>query len=125
MSVTFYGVSLLEGQELSEANDESLVFDDKTAALKACKKYKGARFKCFADREKAVAFSLSRQTVPTELDASNVKEMPSEKLPFPTPSPKEMLEFRRTIEMSNSDEFIKMIWENPRYNNNDKSVFNG
>jgi hypothetical protein len=79
-----------------------------------CKKYKGARFKCFTDRDKAVEFSLSKQTVPTELDVSNVKEMPSEKLPFPTPSAKEMLEFRRTIEMSNCDEFIKMIWDNPR-----------
>ena len=113
MSATFYGVSLLEGQE-SETN-ELLVFEDRIAALKACKKYKGARFKCFTDRDEALTFSQSKQTVPAEIDVSSIKEVPSEKLPFSTPSPKEMLEFRRTIEMSNCQEFVKMIWENPRW----------
>lgn len=111
---TFYGVSLLEGQE--QGDQTELVFEDRVEALKVCKKFKGARFKCFNDREEAVLFTQTKQTQP-EIDLS-VKEIPSEKLPFPTPSPQEMLLFRKTIETGNYNEFLHLIWKNPRYSNN-------
>lgn len=112
MSVfTYFGVSLPEGQEAGE--DTQLVFEDRVEALKVCKKFKGARFKCFADRDEAVQFTQTKQTI-VEVDVS-AKEAPSEKLPFPTPSPQEMLSFRKTIETGNCPEFLQMVWKNPRY----------
>lgn len=108
---TFYGVSLLEGQEQGEQTE--LIFEDRVEALKICKKYKGARFKCFSEREEAILFTQTKQTQP-ETDLV-VKETPSEKLPFPTPSPQDMLIFSKLIEKGNCDEFLHLVWKNPRY----------
>ncbi len=108
---TFYGVSLLEGQEAGDQTE--LVFENRIEALKICKKFKGARFKCFTDREEAFQFTQTKQTQP-EADVT-IKELPSEKLPYPTPSPQEMLQFRKTIETGNCDEFLHLVWKNPRY----------
>lgn len=107
---TFYGVSLLEGQEQGQQTE--LVFEDRVEALKICKKFKGARFKCFTERDEAVVFTQTKQTQP-ETDVV-IKELPSEKLPFPNPSPQEMLYFRRTIETGNFEEFLVLVWKNPR-----------
>lgn len=107
---TFYGVSLLEGQEHGRETD--LVFEDQVEALRICKKFKGARFKCFTERGEAVQFTQTKQSQP-ETDVV-IKELSSEKLPFPTPSPHEMLHFRRTIETGNCEEFLVQVWKNPR-----------
>ena len=106
----FYGVSLLEGQE---ADQTELVFEDRVEALKICKKFKGARFKSFTDREEAILFTQTKQSQP-DIDVT-IKELPSEKLPYPTPSPQEMLLFRKTIETGNCEEFLHLVWKNPRY----------
>ncbi|KAI9557040.1 hypothetical protein GHT06_016837 [Daphnia sinensis] len=108
---TFYGVSLLEGQEQGQQTE--LVFEDRVEALKICKKFKGARFKCFTERDEAVLFTQTKQTQP-ETDVV-IKELPSEKLPFPNPSPQEMLHFRRIIETGNCEEFLVLVWKNPRF----------
>jgi len=107
---TYYGVSLLEGQEGKETR---LIFETCAEALEICKKFKGARFKCFTDRQEAEQFTLHKQIV-QETDTS-VKDVPGEKLPYPTPSPQDMLLFRRSIETGNCDEFLKLIWRNPRF----------
>ena len=109
--VTFYGVSLLEGQEQGEITE--LVFEDRLEALKVCKKFKGSRFKCFNEREEAFQFTQTKQIIP-EVDVA-IKELPSEKLPFPTPTPQDMLLFRKTIETGNCQEFLHLVWKNPRY----------
>ena len=108
---TYFGVSLLEGQEAGD--DTQLVFEDRVEALKVCKKFKGARFKCFTDRDEAVQYTLTKQTV-VEVDV-NAKELPGEKLPYPTPSPQDLLAFRRTIEQGLCREFLELAWKNPRY----------
>ncbi len=113
MSATsFYGVSLLEGQEAGP--DTQLVFEDRIEALKVCKKFKGARFKCFTEREEAIEFTRTKQTI-TEPDGAVNKDQPTEKLPYPTPSPQEMLAFRRAIESGNHEELLHMAWQNPRF----------
>lgn len=110
---TYYGVSLLEGQEQGEQKE--FVFIDRVEALKVCKQFKGARFKCFTDREEALQFTQTRQV---QGDADfHVKEFPSEKLPYPTPSPQEMLQFRKTIETGDCTQFLHLVWKNPRYEN--------
>lgn len=101
---------MLEGQEASP--DTQLVFEDRVEALKVCKKFKGARFKCFLDRQEAVQFTLTKQPV-VEMDAS-AKELPGEKLPYPTPSPQEMRMFGKAIESGNSKELLHLAWQNPR-----------
>lgn len=108
---TFYAVSLLETHPDDE--ESILVFEDRAQALKICKKFKGARFKCFNDRNDAIAFAKNKQYVIQEVD--NSKDMPSEKLPYPTPSPQEMLELRKAIETGNLPQFQEMVWKNPRF----------
>ena len=104
---TYYGVSLLQGQDGRETR---LIFNTRDEALETCKKFKGARFKCFSDRHEAELFTQQKQIV----QETEIKEMPGEKLPYPTPSPQDMLLFRRSIETGNYDEFLKLIWKNPR-----------
>jgi len=106
---TYYGVSLLEGQEGRETR---LIFETRAEALEICKKFAGARFKCFTDRHEAEQFTLQKQIVQDTEPSS--KDIPSEKLPYPTPSPQDMLLFRRSIETGNCNEFLKLIWKNPR-----------
>ena len=107
---TYYGVSLLEGQEGKETR---LIFETRVQALEICKKFKGARFKCFTDRHEAEQFTLQKQSA--QETVASAKQVPSEKLPYPTPSPQDMLLFRRSIETGNCEEFVKLIWENPRF----------
>lgn len=108
---TYFAVSLLETHQDDE--ESVLVFEDRVHALKICKKFKGARFKCFSDRNDAIAFAKSKQSVVQEVD--NSRDMPSEKLPYPTPSPQDMLELRKAIETGNLPQFQEMVWKNPRF----------
>jgi hypothetical protein len=110
-TVTYYGVSLPGGHEIDQQTE--LVFENRELALKLCKKFKGARFKCFIDKDEAVQFTLTKQNV-EEANVSVIKELPSEKLPFSAPSPQDMLAFRKIIESGDKDKFLEYVWKNPR-----------
>ena len=110
-AMTFYAVSLPTVQDADRQTD--LVFENRDHALKLCKKYKGARFKCFTDRDEALKFTLTQQNI-EESNPGAIKELPSEKLPFSMPSPQDMLAFRKIIEANNKDQFLQSVWKNPR-----------
>lgn len=125
MSGSFYAVCLPRddsaGGSAVPATDgqpqgQDLVFEDREQALKMCKKFKGARFKCFTSRAEAELFveSAGNDGI-VGSNGDKIRELPSEKLPFSGPGPQDLLELRRTIERGDAGAFSKMVWGNPRY----------
>ena len=108
--VTYFGVSI-PSDHANEPPPE-LVFENRIEALKVCKKFKGSRFKCFTDKDEAIQFTLTKQSIDETSVA--IKELPSERLPFPTPSPQDMLAFRKIIEAGDCRQFLEYVWRNPR-----------
>lgn len=96
--------------------EHSVVFTDKSEALKLVKKYKKARFKAFRTMNDAMQFAVFGLEVlsvcPLSPCATDVGEKPS---PFRGPKPQDMVRFRKAIEGGDFEFVKKTVWENPRY----------
>uniref|UniRef100_A0A1B6ER65 Uncharacterized protein n=1 Tax=Cuerna arida TaxID=1464854 RepID=A0A1B6ER65_9HEMI len=111
----YYGVFLPPDVPPSiEDNESTVVFTDKSEALKLVKKYKKARFKAFRTMTDAMQFAMlgpeSVSSCPTS--PADVGEKPS---PFRGPKPQDMVRFRKAIEAGDLDYIKKTVWENPRF----------
>lgn len=124
----YYGVCP-QPDDSSVKDDSVHVYVDKTKALKAVMKLKGARFKAFSSRESAENFSKglcedggSPHKLSTEKHkASSVTEslisVDVEKAnEFKSPRTQDLTaKLRRAVETGDKEAFNKLVWENPRY----------
>lgn len=123
----YYGVHIPSDILTQDNEGGPIVLQDKMEALKAVKKYKKARFKCFYDYYEAADFamygsenpnnnstmdeSLSQKTV-QESANSNIGEKPSQ---FRGPKSQDLVKLRKGIETGDLVFVRNTIWENPRY----------
>ncbi|KAK3100786.1 hypothetical protein FSP39_025313 [Pinctada imbricata] len=125
-SSVFFGVSLPQGTENSEGNE--LVYTDKEQALKAVKKFSGARFKVFKTKTEAERFSLqhAEEICPSPWKQNGPKSengaiatlgtgVSVESSPFKGPKAQELTKLRKTIEEGDVTTVESIIWDNPRY----------
>ncbi|XP_054262065.1 ankyrin repeat and LEM domain-containing protein 2 homolog [Macrosteles quadrilineatus] len=110
----YYGVFLPPDVQPSNEDPEgSVVFKDKSEALKLVKKYKKARFKAFRTLTDAMQFAACGLETATACPTSPVAgEKPS---PFRGPKPQDMVRLRKAIEAGDLEWVKKTVWENPRY----------
>ena len=116
----FYGVCF---DVVRSSNSESglpsvpAVFTSKDEALKTAKKFKGARFKGFKNRDEAESFSRSRSKEQENSPAvtSSLSSPADPVSNFKGPTPQELVKFRKIIENGSRDEVYEMALKNPRY----------
>ncbi|XP_032241143.1 ankyrin repeat and LEM domain-containing protein 2 isoform X2 [Nematostella vectensis] len=111
----FYGVCF-DDENHPNGCKSPAVFVDKTQALQAVKSLKnyGARFKAFKSKSDAEQFSLpfnqsQRATPNTETKS------PDPISNFKSPTPQQLVLFRKLIEQGKQQEFIELVYNNPRY----------
>ncbi|XP_067121785.1 ankyrin repeat and LEM domain-containing protein 2 [Centruroides vittatus] len=118
----YYGVALLPGTVCVDDEKPPLVYADKKEALKAVKKYKGARFKAFPTKDEAVSFSkcttdclspVAKQ--PHSLRLPDLYFMIEKSSPFKAPKSQDVVKLRKAIEKGDADFFKHTVWSNPRY----------
>lgn len=119
----YYGVALLPGTLCLDDDKPPLVFTDKKEALKAIKKYKGARFKGFTKKNEAVTFAscATEQCLSPITKSPNAIRLPDlyymieKSSPFKAPKSQEMVRLRKAIENGDANYFKQAVWSNPRY----------
>ena len=115
----FYGVCFDVARSSSESGLPCVpvVFTSKDEALKAAKKFKGARFKGFKTRVEAESFSRSRSTEQENSPAvtSTLYSLTDPVSNFKGPTPQELVKFRKVIENGSREEFLEIALKNPRY----------
>ena len=112
----FYGVCYDVARSASEGGLPNIpvVFTSKEEALKAAKKFKGARFKGFKTRVEAEGFSRSRSE--NSPSVRNSLSSPTDPVSsFKGPTPQELVKFRNVIELGSREEFLDTVLGNPRY----------
>lgn len=122
-SAIFYGVCFDVNRSSSGCGftgvpaGRTVVFTSKEEALNAAKKFKGARFKAFKTRSEAEVFSRS-QSVEQENSSAMSSSLASPTDPvsnFKGPTPQELVKFRAVIEHGTQEEFLEIVFKNPRY----------
>ena len=107
----YYGIaySKQDDPEENTTEEQMRVVSSFQDAVKVSKGVKGSRFKCFPSRLEARTFSLSTlTTVPAP-----IKE--DELVSFVSPTPQQLIDFRKNIENGNLDWVRNNIHENPYY----------
>ncbi|XP_077559143.1 ankyrin repeat and LEM domain-containing protein 2 isoform X1 [Haemaphysalis longicornis] len=120
--VAYYGIALTVGVSPCDDDELPLVFVDRTLALRCVKKYRGARFKAFASREEAAAFSMQPPVASVEsTDASDSASAAAAALAverssnYRTPKSQDLVQLRKAIEAGDTTTFKQTVWSNPRY----------
>lgn len=118
--VAYYGIALAVGVSPCDDDELPLVFVDRTLALRCVKKYRGARFKAFASREEAAAFSMqppvaSVESTDTSDSASAAALVGERSSNYRTPKSQDLVQLRKAIEAGDASTFKQTVWSNPRY----------
>ncbi|XP_071087020.1 ankyrin repeat and LEM domain-containing protein 2-like [Haliotis cracherodii] len=115
----FYAVSLDSSDKNTEGEN---VYTDKMAAFSVMKKHPGSRFKVFRNKAEAVEYARNpsySSPIVSKPSNGNLEHtstgVTSEKSNFKGPKTQDLTELRRTIERGDKNQFLSMVWSNPRY----------
>ncbi|XP_067662926.1 ankyrin repeat and LEM domain-containing protein 2-like [Haliotis asinina] len=115
----FYAVSLDSGDKNTEGE---YVYTDKMAAFSVMKKHPGSRFKVFRNRAEAVEYARNpsySSPIISKPSNGNLEHattgVTSEKSNFKGPKTQDLTELRKAIERGDKNQFLSMVWSNPRY----------
>ena len=99
-----------------------MVYESRSEAVKAAKTFPGARFKRFDTPDDAKNYSLSESGNQPENESETVlsgigrgKLMEKECNPLSSVKTKEKNRVRKLLEKGEVDQFIDLIWKNPKY----------
>ena len=105
----FYSVCI--DKKDKEKSDGEWVFSSPEDAIKAMKGVQGARMKTFDTWQDAVAYSNSSLLPSTDL----VKKTSEPSIPYRSPTPQQLVSFRKEIESGNVGSVHNYIKDNPKY----------